>query len=172
MAGFGTLELAAAVCAAGGVGSIGCAGMEPEFAAKTIRALRGLSDKPINVNFFCHVQAKTAIDREEAWRGRLLAYYRELGIGPEIPVRVDIPSFDDARCRIVEDTKPEVVSFHFGLPDSTLLARVKAVGCRIMASATTVAEALWLETRGVDIVIARNYCIFERRDRALLPIPA
>jgi NAD(P)H-dependent flavin oxidoreductase YrpB (nitropropane dioxygenase family) len=71
--------------------------------------------------------------------------------------RVDIPSFDDARCRIIEDTKPEVVSFHFGLPDSTLLARVKDVGCRIMASATTVAEAVWLETRGVDIIIAQGY---------------
>jgi nitronate monooxygenase len=88
----------------------------------------------------------------------LLPYYRELGIDPEIPVpRVDIPSFDDVRCRIVENTKPEVVSFHFGLPDSALLARVKAVGCRIMASATTVAEALWLETHGADIIIAQGY---------------
>jgi nitronate monooxygenase len=130
---------------------------DAELTAKTIRALRGLTDKPINVNFFCHVQAKTATDREEVWRGRLLAYYRELGIDPEIPVpRVHIPSFDDARCSIVEDTKPEVVSFHFCLPDSTLLARVKAVGCGIMASATTVAEALWLEQRGLDIIIAQG----------------
>jgi nitronate monooxygenase len=158
MAGLGTIDLAAAVCTAGGLGSIGCAVMEPELAAKTIRALRGLTDKPINVNFFCHVQAKNATDREDAWRGRLLTYYRELGIDPAIAVpRMDIPSFDDARCRIIEDTKPEVVSFHFGLPDATLLARVKAVGCRIMASATTVAEALWLETHGVDIIIAQGY---------------
>jgi nitronate monooxygenase len=158
MAGLGTVDLAAAVSAAGGLGSIGCAAMEPELAVKTIRALRGLTDKPINVNFFCHVQAKTATGREEAWRDRLLPYYRELGIDPEIPVpQVNIPSFDDVRCRIVEATKPEVVSFHFGLPDSTLLARVKAVGCRIMASATTVAEAVWLEERGVDIVIAQGY---------------
>ena len=154
MAGIGTVDLAAAVSAAGGLGSIGCATMEPEIAAKTIRALRGLTDKPINVNFFCHVQARTGPDREEAWREHLLPYYRELGIDPEMPVpQVNIPSFDDVRCRIVEATKPEVVSFHFGLPDSTLLARVKAVGCRIMASATTVAEAVWLEERGVDIVI-------------------
>jgi nitronate monooxygenase len=157
MAGFGTVELAAAVCSAGGLGSIGCAVMEPEVAAKTIRALRGLTDKPINVNFFCHVQAKTATDREEAWRDRLLPYYRELGIDPEIPLpRVDVRSFDDARCGIIEDTKPEVVSFHFGLPDPTLLARVKAAGCRVMASATTVTEARWLETRGVDIIIAQG----------------
>src|SRR3984893_18194342 len=145
MAGIGTVDLAAAVSAAGGLGSIGCATMEPELAAKTIRALRGLTDKPINVNFFCHVQAKTATDREEAWRDRLLPYYRELGIDPEIRVPpVNIPSFDDVRCRIVEATKPEVVSFHFGLPDPTLLARVKAVGCCIMASPAPVAEPLWL----------------------------
>jgi nitronate monooxygenase len=90
----------------------------------------------------------------------LSPYYGELGIDPEIPVlRVDIPSFDDVSCKIVEDTKPEVVSFHFGLPDSTLLARVKAVGCRIIASATTVAEALWLETRGADIIETTPTCL-------------
>src|ERR1700721_2842655 len=121
MAGIGTIDLAAAVSAAGGLGSIGCAAMEPEFAVKTIRALRGLTDKPINVNFFCHAQAKTATDREEAWRNRLAPYYCELGIDPGISVlQVNIPSFDDDRCRIVEETKPEVVSFHFGLPDSAL----------------------------------------------------
>src|ERR1700750_1151516 len=86
MAGFGKFDLAAAVSAAGGLGSIGCALMKPEFSAKTIRALRELTHKPININFFCHVQAKSATDREEAWRDRLWPYYRELGIDPEIPV--------------------------------------------------------------------------------------
>jgi nitronate monooxygenase len=132
--------------------------MEPAVAAKTIHALRGLTDKPISVNFFCHVQATRATDREEAWRDRLLPYYRELDIDSAIPVpRIDVPPFDEARCKVVEETKPEVVSFHFGLPDSTLLDRVKAAGCRIMASATTVAEACWLEIHGVDIIIAQGY---------------
>ena len=82
-------------------------------------------------------------------------YYRELGIEGELPhCRVDVAPFDDAMCRVVEEIKPEVVSFHFGLPDSALLARVKAAGCRVMALATTVAEALWLEARSVDIIIA------------------
>jgi nitronate monooxygenase len=158
MAGFATVDLAGAVCNAGGLGSIGCGPLEPEAAIKAIHALRGTTDRPICVNFFCHVQAKTAPDREEAWRDRLLPYYRELGIDPEVPApQVDFPPFDDARCTIVEDTKPEVVSFHFGLPDSVLLDRVRAAGCRIMASATTVAEARWLEMRGVDIIIAQGY---------------
>jgi nitronate monooxygenase len=157
MAGFVTVDLAAAVCNAGGLGSIGCGPMEPDVAGKMIRAMRGVTDKPINVNFFCHSPAKTATDREEGWLDRLLPYYRELGIDPAIPVsRVDIQSFDEERCDLVEDTKPEVVSFHFGLPEPRLLTRVKSVGCRIMASATTVAEALWLETHGVDIIIAQG----------------
>jgi len=61
MAGFGTVDLASAVCASGGFGSIGCGVMEPEVAAKTVRALRRLTDKPINVSFFCYVDAKTGL---------------------------------------------------------------------------------------------------------------
>jgi nitronate monooxygenase len=80
MAGIGTVELAASVCVAGGLGSIGCAAMQPELAAKTIQALRVLTDRPINVNFFCHVQAKVDAGREQAWRDRLSPYYCELGI--------------------------------------------------------------------------------------------
>jgi nitronate monooxygenase len=89
----------------------------------------------------------------------LLPYYRELGIDPEIPVpRVDIPSFDNVRCRIVEDTKPEVVSFHFGLPDSTLLARVKAVGCRIMALSEIEPMCRWLRRAGYGFLSEKtNY---------------
>jgi nitronate monooxygenase len=170
MAGIGTVELAASVCVAGGLGSIGCAAMQPELAAKTIQALRVLTDRPINVNFFCHVQAKVHAGREQAWRDRLSPYYRELGIDRESPhPRMDFAPFDDAMCRVVEDSNPEVVSFHFGLPNSQLLARVKAAGCRVMASATTVAEALWLEAHGVDIIIAQGYEAGGHRGMFLAP---
>jgi nitronate monooxygenase len=158
MAGLGTVGLAASVSEAGGLGSIGCATMQSHFVAKTIQELRGLTSKPINVNFFCHGQAQATPDREHAWHDRLLPYYRELGIDYESPrSRLDIPPFGDAVCTVVEDAKPEVVSFHFGLPAPALLARVKAAGCRVMSSATTVEEALWLEAGGVDAIIAQGY---------------
>ena len=158
MPGLGTIRLAASVCEAGGLGSIGCATMQPQLVAKAIQELRELTSKPINVNFFCHVQAKSDPDREHAWQVRLLPYYRELGIDYELPrSRLDIPPFGDAMCTVVEDAKPEVVSFHFGLPAPALLARVKAAGCRVMSSATTVEEALWLEAGGVDAIIAQGY---------------
>jgi nitronate monooxygenase len=157
MAGFGTVALAASVSDAGGLGSISCATMQPGLAANTIEELRHLTRKPINVNFFCHAQAKADADREHAWHDQLAPYYRELGIEQELHSRLDIAPFGEAMCRIVEDAEPEVVSFHFGLPDSGLLAHVKSAGCRVISSATTVEEAVWLEARGVDAIIAQGY---------------
>jgi nitronate monooxygenase len=157
MAGVGTVGLAAAVCEAGGLGSIGCATLQPPLAAKTIEQLRQLTSKPINVNFFCHARAKADPDRERAWHDRLSPYFRELGVEQKpTPPRLDIEPFGDAMCRVVEATKPEVVSFHFGLPAPQLLARIKAAGCRVISSATTVQEAVWLEARGVDAIIAQG----------------
>jgi nitronate monooxygenase len=157
MAGFGTVELAAAVAHAGGLGSIGCALMKPQAAADTIAQLRRQTGMSINVNFFCHDPAKADAGRERAWHDRLQGYYRELGIEGEQPPRMDLAPFGEAMCEVVEDTKPEVVTFHFGLPDPALLARIKAVGCKVISSATTVEEARWLEQRGVDAVIAQGY---------------
>ena len=96
--------------------------------------------------------------REHAWREALKPYYVEFGIDPAAPVpSSNRTPFDDALCAAVEDLKPEVVSFHFGLPEAALLERVKAAGCLVMSSATTVAEARWLEAHGCDVVIAQGY---------------
>jgi len=72
-----------------------------------------------------------------------------------VPTSMRLP-FDEAFCRVVEETKPGVVSFHFGLPETGLFKRVKA-GCVTLASATTVAEARWLEAHGVDAIVAQGY---------------
>jgi nitronate monooxygenase len=158
MAGLGTVELAASVCRAGGLGSLGCATMPPQLVSEAIERLRVLTSEPININFFCHRPAQADPLREETWRNRLAPYYLEYGLDSSGPHRqVDIPPFNGAVCAVVEEAKPEVVSFHFGLPDPSLLARVKAAGCRVMSSATTVAEARWLEGRGVDVIIAQGY---------------
>jgi nitronate monooxygenase len=96
--------------------------------------------------------------REARWRERLKPYYDELGIDPSAPVPTSMRvPFDAAFCEMVEATKPEVVSFHFGLPPQDLFRRVKALGSVTMSSATTVAEARWLEARGVDVIIAQGF---------------
>ena len=151
-------ELAAAAAEAGALGSLPCAMLNPDQIREQMAKIRGRTKKPINLNFFCHVPPVLNNAREARWRERLAPYYRELGIDPAAPVpSSNRTAFDAAMCDVVEDTKPEVVSFHFGLPEPKLLERVKASRFVVMSSATSVAEARWLEQRGVDVVIAQGY---------------
>jgi len=158
MAGLGTVDLAAAVSNAGGLGSIGCAIMAPELIAKSVAELRRSTPKPINLNFFCHDPAKADAAREHAWHKKLSFYYRELGIeAATLTPRFDLAPFSDVACAVIEEVRPEVVSFHFGLPERGLVDRVKAAGCKVISSATTVDEACWLEKHGADAIIAQGY---------------
>jgi len=157
MAGAMDADLAAAVSAAGGLGSLPCGMLTPDALRDQFAKVRGRTDKPINVNFFCHKPPLISNAREARWRDRLAPYYRELGIDPAAPVpSSNRAPFDAAWCDVVEEIKPQVVSFHYGLPAAGLLARVKAAGCRVICSATTPAEAVALEQAGVDAIIAQG----------------
>ena len=114
----------------------------------------------MNVNFFCHTPPEPDPDRHAAWKARLASYYEELGLDANATApapAVNRAPFDEAMCGIVEELRPEVVSFHFGLPAEALLARVKAAECVVLSSATTAAEARWLEARGCHAIIAQGY---------------
>lgn len=157
MAGVDSPTLAAAVSESGGLGSLACALLTPEQVKESWRIMRGMTTKPLNLNFFCHAIPDDDAEREHAWRMALAPYYRELDINPDsvpnVPLRMP---FDDSMCAAVEEIRPEIVSFHFGLPSGDLLQRIKAVSAVIVSSATTVEEALWLEANGCDIVIAQG----------------
>jgi nitronate monooxygenase len=123
-----------------------------------IGVIRQRTSKPLNVNFFCHTSTRPDADRDAAWKGRLAAYYAEFGLDASASApAVNRAPFDEAMWEIVERHKPEVASFHFGLPDEALLNRVKASGCLVLSSATTVEEARWLEDHGCDAIIAQGY---------------
>ena len=158
MAGATGAAMAVAVSESGGLGSLPCALLTPGRARAEIGTIRQRSSRPLNVNFFCHSVPEPDPEREETWKSRLASYHAELGIDPSsgMPARDRAP-FDDEMCDVVEEFGPEVVSFHFGLPEPRLLDRVKALGCRVLGSATTVAEARWLAARGCDAVIAQGY---------------
>jgi nitronate monooxygenase len=158
MAGAMDAELAAEVSEAGGLGSLPCAMLTPDGLRDQFAKIRARTDKPVNVNFFCHKIPVLDNAREARWRDRLKPYYQELGVDPSAPVpSSNRAPFDAAFCEVIEHLEPEVVSFHFGLPADSLLARVKATGCLVISSATTAAEATWLERHGVDAVIAQGY---------------
>jgi nitronate monooxygenase len=157
MAGAVDAALAIAVAQAGGLGSLPVALMNEQQMRDQIATIRSATDKPINVNFFCHKPPTLSNAREARWRERLKPYYDELGIDPAAPVPSSNRTPFDARlCAAVEELKPEVVSFHFGLPEAALLKRVKDAGCLVLGSATTCEEARFLEAHGCDAVIAQG----------------
>jgi len=157
MAGVQGSALAVAVSNAGGLGSLPCAMLGPDALRDELAAIRAGTQRPFNVNFFCHVPPEPDAAREARWRALLAPYHAELGLDPAAvppgPVRAP---FSDDIADVVEAFRPPVVSFHFGLPAPALLARVRAWGAKILASATTVEEARWLEAHGVDAIIAQG----------------
>ncbi len=157
MAGAGGAAMAIAACEEGGHGSLPCAMLDADKVRAEIGVIRQQTDKPINVNFFCHTPEPPDPGREAAWKAHLAGYYEEFGLDPTaMAAAVNRAPFDDKMCAIVEDFKPEVVSFQFGLPAPALLDRVKAAGCCVLSSATSVEEAVWLEAHGCDVIIAQG----------------
>jgi nitronate monooxygenase len=157
MAGAQGPDLCIAVCEAGGLGSIPCAMLTPAILREQIATIRAGTKAPFNVNFFAHTPPMPDDEREENWLKRLAPYYAEAGVDPtKIPKGPGRAPYDESMCAVVEEMHPPIVSFHFGLPDETLLARTKATGAKIFSSATTVAEARWLAARGVDVIIAQG----------------
>jgi nitronate monooxygenase len=159
MAGVQGSALAIAVSLAGGLGSLPCAMLSPAQMRSELAAIRAHAGLPFNVNFFCHSQPVPDVAREAAWRTALSRYYDEYGVEPAGAAQSGSgrAPFSDEAADVLEEFRPPVVSFHFGLPSADLLARVRKMGSRIISSATTVDEALWLEERGVDAIIAQGY---------------
>jgi nitronate monooxygenase len=157
MAGVIDAEIAIAVAEGGGLPSVPCAMISPEKAREQVGIIRQRVSAPINLNFFCHQAVDADPTREAVWRQRLAPYYQEHGLDPEMSINAaNRAPFDAAFCELVEELKPEIVSFHFGLPEQNLLKRVKATGAIVMASATIVREAIWLEENGADVIIAQG----------------
>jgi len=157
MAGIMDAELVIAAAQGGALGSLPCAMISAEKAREQVNIIRQRVSAPINLNFFCHTPVDADPGREAGWKMRLGSYYKEFGLDPAAPVSAaNRAPFDEAMCALVEELKPEVVSFHFGLPDQALVKRVKAAGAIVMSSATIVKEAIWLEENGADVIIAQG----------------
>jgi nitronate monooxygenase len=156
MAGVQGSALAVAVSNAGGLGSLPCAMLSMEQLRDELIAIKAQTNRPYNVNFFCHEVPEISHKAEMIWRNALMPFYKAHDVDPNtIPAVTRVPFNSDA-VDILEEFKPPVVSFHFGLPSDELLARVKAFGAKVISSATTLEEALWLEECGADVIVAQG----------------
>ena len=157
MAGANLATMAIAVSQAGGLGSLPCGMLSVEQARAQMHLVRQQTDRPINMNFFCHQMPSPDEARQRRWRERLSHYYAELGAdGSTVPSANRAP-FDEAMCSLALETAPRVVSFHYGLPKAQTLDRLKTAGCLVQATATTVEEARWLEAHGADAIVAQGF---------------
>lgn len=156
MASVATPELAAAVSAAGGLGGLGSAMLPVDELRRQTATVRAATDRPFQLNFFCHQPPAVDPDAARAARTQVAPLYDQLGLGePPEPSTPQI-SFDEGRLEALLELAPPVVSFHFGLPEAGALAACRDAGMTVLASATTVSEALDLEAAGADAVIAQG----------------
>lgn len=158
MAGVQGSALAIAVCEAGGLGSLPCALLSAESVRRELTAIRSGTTRPFNVNLFCHSPPVADAAQEALWRAQLAPYYKEFGMDMRADAGGGPPRkpFDAEAAELLSEFRPPVVSFHLGLPSPALMARVKSWGAKVISSATTVAEALWLEANGADALIAQG----------------
>ncbi|WP_347900675.1 nitronate monooxygenase [Pseudomonas purpurea] len=158
MAGANTSAMVIAVSNAGGLGSLPAAMLSLEQLREELTIIQQQTTRPFNVNFFCHQPPVADEQRTHDWKNLLEPYYHELGVDFDAPTPVSNRApFDNAACEVIEAFRPAVVSFHFGLPEKALVDRVKAAGAKVISSATTVQEAVWLEQHGCDAIIAMGY---------------
>lgn len=157
MAGVQDSALAIAVSNIGGLGSLPCAMLNKEALLRELTVLQAQTSKPYNLNFFCHTPPQIQPQQEAAWCRVLAPYFEEFGLDTNaLPKGPERQPFSTEVANSLEAFRPAVVSFHFGLPEKSLLARVKSWGSKVIASATTIEEALFLEAAGVDAIIAQG----------------
>ena len=158
MAGAATPELAAAVSNFGGLGSLGCAQMSIEELEKNLAGVKELTNAAYNLNFFAHQEPADYDTPDDQFTGFFEETYRNRGLGaPPKYASGSNTSFHNEQLSILLDNKPAVVSFHFGLPETSVLSALRDIGCRILCSATTVAEARYLSGAGMDAIIAQGW---------------
>lgn len=151
------IEVALGVAEAGGLGALPCAVLTPEEIEAGVTAFRAKTKAPLNANFFCHKLEPDDPERDRAWIMRLAPYFEAAGVSPpDLPLPAGHAPFGEDECAAIEAVRPEVVSFHFGLPPEPLLSRVKRAGCKVLCSATSLREASHLAAKGVDAIIAQG----------------
>src|SRR3954471_14825905 len=159
MAGVSTPEMAAAVSNAGGLGSVSVGAVDAEATRQMIAAVRSRTDRPFNVNVFCHRPSVADAAREAAWLARLGPEFVRYGAQPPARLTEIYQTFltDDAKLAVLLAERPAVVSFHFGLPARDRLEALRAAGIVLVATATNLEEGKAIAASGIDAVVAQGY---------------
>jgi nitronate monooxygenase len=159
MAGVSTAEMAAAVSNAGGLGSIGVGSVDADATRQMIAAVRARTERPFQVNVFCHKPPAADVAREAAWLARLGPDFARFGAKPPARLTEIYQSFltDDAKLAVLLAERPPIVSFHFGVPARDRIEALRAAGIVLLATATNLQEGKVIAAAGIDAVVAQGY---------------
>jgi len=154
--GITTPQLVSAVANHGGVGSFGFAYSSPEKIHMDLVAAQSLTSGPINANFFVFSPVCLPSDQIQAQAVQAL---HSLDVGGVqslvIPAEPFYPNLME-QLEPVWRTPPAILSFHFGLPPNGVIAKAHALGIAVGISATSLAEALAIESAHADFIVAQG----------------
>lgn len=159
MAGTSTPELAAEVCHAGGLGSLAIGHLAPSAAAEALERMKALTGRPFNVNLFAHAPPEADPATETAWLDALAPTFAQFDSKPPSTLHSIYDSFlgNAPLLAVLLAAQPRVVSFHFGLPEPDAVSALKAAGCLLLASVTSLAEARAARDAGMDLIVAQGW---------------
>ena len=153
--GLTTPELIAAVCNAGGLGSLAAAYLKPDEILDEVQRIRALTDKPLNINLFAGGYERKTVPDARAMLSLLGEIHETLGLpAPVLPAFPPDPF--PSQFEAVLEAQPAIFSFTFGIPSPEAMKRLNQRGILSIGTATTVEEARLLETAGVAAVVAQG----------------
>jgi len=155
-----TPKLVSAVAGAGGIGSFGFAYSTPERIGEDLKATRALTAGPINANFFVFspVAMPDAPQQDAAVSALKSLPAADVALSTKPLSIPSAPFYMDLRQQLapVWLHKPDILTFHFGIPDADIIEHAHSLGILVGMTATCVADALAVEAAGADFVVAQG----------------
>lgn len=159
MAGVSTPALAAAVSNAGGLGCVPLGALTVDAAAEALQEAFALTDGPIVANLFVHQTPRSDPQITAAFLAGIGPAFECAGAKAPECLNEIYRSFndDDDMLQMLLDLKPAAVSLHFGAAQASHMCALKGAGIKVLATATSISEALLLEQLGVDLLVMQSY---------------
>src|SRR5882757_5408196 len=167
-----SVQLVATVSNAGGLGGYGAYTLNPQEIAEVDQQIKAATDKPYNINLWVSdtdaVDGSVSDEQYKQAQSLFKPYFDELGIdlpGKPAPFR----SRFENQVEVILHQRPPVFSFIFGIPSADILEQCHRLGIVTVGAATTLDEAITLESAGVDLIIASGFEAGGHRPSFLAP---
>ncbi len=163
MGGVAGVDLAAAVCNAGGLGVLAALRLKPDQVRQAVRDIRARTDKPFGVNIWLHDDVRTPPDpsaiSDDIVRGSqtvLNEFRPRFGLEPSLATPSAGPDLVNAALEVMIEEQVPIFSAAIGVPEADLVERFHQAGTKTVAMVATIEDAIEAVANGVDVVVAQG----------------